>query len=572
MSLVDAIEIGLLPFLVVRHRQAARRGRGVPGGLVGGRTAAQRTADAPTPGCTARAPRPGASTARRRSCSAPARARSCSRSRIRSSPRASTSTPTSAPTRGRASRARSAATSGSCTGRGRRPGRRSARLNRLHRSSAGPVRDPRRRPRVRGAVPGARPGRCSLWVHATLVDSTLATATAGCEPTARRRRARLLRGDAGRRPGCSACPTTCCRADVDAFDDYVAVDARARRSGAPVGDRRATLAASILHPPLAPASPSGAGRGAARARGARRWPRSCGPSRTPAVDWLLVPVDRAAARARRARSTGSPGARASGAIDAWLTARGGFWRPPLPPALRWFPQALAADRRVARAASRSAPRPERRARLRSRPLADRPADGSGPAARSPGPAPAPYHSTPCQRVELPADRLELADPLEPERLVQAGRAPGSAAVIPATTRWNPWSRRTASSAGHRDPARARAPRTPGRRTRSSRPSSRRPPARGGACRRRRRARRRRPRPPPTACAPIVRAIRAAISSAVGGSSSNEIDVSVDVRRRRSRRRRRRRRASARRTIGPASLVTRASVEAREPRPPARARG
>ena len=41
-SLPGRSRSGLLPFLVVRHRQAPRRGRGVPGGVVGGRPAAER--------------------------------------------------------------------------------------------------------------------------------------------------------------------------------------------------------------------------------------------------------------------------------------------------------------------------------------------------------------------------------------------------------------------------------------------------------------------------------------------------------------------------------------------------
>ena len=40
------------------------------------------------------------------------------------------------------------------------------------------------------------------------------------------------------------------------------------------------------------------------------------------------------------------------AIDAWLTATWWFWRGRMPPAWRWFPQAMAADRRVDEARAR----------------------------------------------------------------------------------------------------------------------------------------------------------------------------------------------------------------------------
>ena len=49
ISLGQAIETGMLPFIVRRHRQAARRRRGVPGRVVGGRPAAERPLTDPRP-------------------------------------------------------------------------------------------------------------------------------------------------------------------------------------------------------------------------------------------------------------------------------------------------------------------------------------------------------------------------------------------------------------------------------------------------------------------------------------------------------------------------------------------
>ena len=62
------------------------------------------------------------------------------------------------------------------------------RLNALHRGIVGPgyaARDP----------------ALSLWVHATLIESTMAVADAWLEPLPRDRRAALLRGDAADRAG-----------------------------------------------------------------------------------------------------------------------------------------------------------------------------------------------------------------------------------------------------------------------------------------------------------------------------------------------------------------------------------
>ena len=64
-----------------------------------------------------------------------------------------------------------------------------ARLDRMHAFVAGPVRDPWLRARF-GASYEARTPELLLWVHATLVDSTLVTVDRWLEPLSAERRAR----------------------------------------------------------------------------------------------------------------------------------------------------------------------------------------------------------------------------------------------------------------------------------------------------------------------------------------------------------------------------------------------
>src|SRR5438552_10348357 len=66
-----------------------------------------------------------------------------------------------------------------------------SRLNGLHRSIKGPVRDAVALSTTRAAGYSARDPRLALWVHATLVDSTIVAYDAWIEPLPRERRARL---------------------------------------------------------------------------------------------------------------------------------------------------------------------------------------------------------------------------------------------------------------------------------------------------------------------------------------------------------------------------------------------
>src|SRR4051794_34843157 len=215
------------------------------------------------------------------------------------------------------------------------------RLNGLHRSIAGPVRDPEAASRFGGAYE-ARDPALSLWVHATLVDSTLATVDAWLEPLAPERRARFYAETMpiGRLFGV---PDGILPPDVDAFDAYVA------GMLAPDGPIHPTpvareLAGVILHPPLGAAVSRGpiAGRLGPVARPLGTVLETVPPT---AVSWLLVPAIGLLPSSLRHEYGLGWGTRER-AIDAWLTTAWRAWRPILPEGLRWFPQALAADARM----------------------------------------------------------------------------------------------------------------------------------------------------------------------------------------------------------------------------------
>lgn len=185
------------------------------------------------------------------------------------------------------------------------------RLNALHRG-------------IRGAGYAARDPDLSLWVHATLVDSTLAAYEAWLEPLDPAEAARFY---AEMRPIGAAfgVPDDANPPHLDAFRDYLAamltpdgpvhVSATARE-----------LAETILHPPLP-------------------GPFAVLPVPSVVYDWTLWPaLDLLPATVRA--EYGFPATPLRSAVSAWLTTAWTAWRPLLPPALRQMPQALAADRRV----------------------------------------------------------------------------------------------------------------------------------------------------------------------------------------------------------------------------------
>lgn len=187
------------------------------------------------------------------------------------------------------------------------------RLNVLHRT-------------VVGAGYTARDPALSLWVHATLVDSTLVAYDAWLEPLSRERAARAY-GETLPLGRAFGIPDALLPADLDAFEAYLA--AQLAPSG-PVqpGPVARELAEVILHPPL---------------------PGVLGtlPVPTRLYDWTLWPsIGLLPATVREAYGfRWGPFERA---VSRWLVTGWQTWRPLLPAAFRQMPQALAADRRVTR--------------------------------------------------------------------------------------------------------------------------------------------------------------------------------------------------------------------------------
>ena len=126
------------------------------------------------------------------------------------------------------------------------------RLNRLHREIHGSVADEGVRAR-HGARYHARDPELSLWVHATLVDSTIAAYEAWIEPLSWTRRARYYEETkpVGRAFGI---PPELLPEDIDAFETYLE---EMLAPGGPIviGRTARELADSILRPPLGPALP-----------------------------------------------------------------------------------------------------------------------------------------------------------------------------------------------------------------------------------------------------------------------------------------------------------------------------
>jgi uncharacterized protein (DUF2236 family) len=191
------------------------------------------------------------------------------------------------------------------------------RLNALHRDIVGPgysARDP----------------ELSLWVHATLVDSTIVANDAWLGPLRRDRAANFYDETIplGRAFGV---PAERLPADLDAFETYL--DDMLAPSG-PVhpDDTARELADAILHPPL----PGVLARIGVPVE-AYAW------TLWPALG-LLPPTIR--------DEFGLVWGPLQQLTSAWLVAAWQTWRPWLPVGFRQMPQALAADRRIATAGGR----------------------------------------------------------------------------------------------------------------------------------------------------------------------------------------------------------------------------
>jgi uncharacterized protein (DUF2236 family) len=209
------------------------------------------------------------------------------------------------------------------------------RLHELHRGIRGDVPDADVRAR-HGRRYSALDPDLSLWVHATLVDSTMAAYDAWIEPLSREAKARYYEETlpVGRAFGI---PAGTLPSNLEAFEAYFEA---MLGPGGPVvvGDMARELAESILHPPLGPAV------------AAAGWPfdRVAGlidrvPSR--AYSWLFWPAIGLLPPAVRDGYGFEWGLRQR-MVAAWLVATWSAWRPVLPPTFRQMPQALRADRRV----------------------------------------------------------------------------------------------------------------------------------------------------------------------------------------------------------------------------------
>jgi uncharacterized protein (DUF2236 family) len=197
------------------------------------------------------------------------------------------------------------------------------RLNALHRGIAGPgyaARDP----------------ELSLWVHATLIDSTIVANDAWLGPLSRDRRATYYRETRaiGRAFGV---PDGLLPADLDAFEEYVE-GMLGPHGPVKVSAVARELGRVVLRPPLAPLAawlPIGGSAGDWLRRipvGTYAW------TLWPSVG-LLPPHVRDAYGLRW-------GAREALA-SRWLVAGWRAWRPILPESFRQMPQSVAADLRMA---------------------------------------------------------------------------------------------------------------------------------------------------------------------------------------------------------------------------------
>jgi uncharacterized protein (DUF2236 family) len=209
------------------------------------------------------------------------------------------------------------------------------RLSELHRGIRGDITEPAAR-RRHGTRYSALDPELALWVHATLVDSTIAAYDAWLEPLSRADRARYYEETlpVGRAFGI---PASILPTDLEAFEAYL--DGMLAPGGPiEVGDVARELSDAILHPPLGPAV------------AAAGWPftqiaslADAIPSR--AYGWLFWPsIGLLPDRVRE--GYGLPWGIRERVISGWLVATWQAWRPMLPPSFRHMPQALRADRRV----------------------------------------------------------------------------------------------------------------------------------------------------------------------------------------------------------------------------------
>jgi uncharacterized protein (DUF2236 family) len=194
-----------------------------------------------------------------------------------------------------------------------------ARLHRVHTRVKGDADD--------GTPYVATDPKLVMWVHATLVDTTIAANDAWIEPLQRERRARFYAETLpiGRAFGV---PPNLLPPTLEAFEAYVS---SMLAPGGPIRVSPAAreLADAIMHPPLGPIVPALAGLP----------PRLYAWSFWPSIGLLPASVR---------DDYGFRWGALERAVSAWLVAGWRGWRPIFPAWLRQVPQALAADRRVGR--------------------------------------------------------------------------------------------------------------------------------------------------------------------------------------------------------------------------------
>jgi uncharacterized protein (DUF2236 family) len=198
------------------------------------------------------------------------------------------------------------------------------RLNELHRTIDGPVIDIGARA-AHGERYSARDPELSLWVHATLVDSTIETYDAWLEPydMAARRRFYDETRPVGRAFGI---PDGLLPADYDAFQCYMAT---MLDDGGPirVSDTAREIGREIVNPPLGPVVPL------------------LGWVPAPLYNWTMWPAI-GLLPPRLRREFGFQWGAKERIASAWLVNAWRAWRPLVPTSLRWMPQARAADARM----------------------------------------------------------------------------------------------------------------------------------------------------------------------------------------------------------------------------------
>jgi uncharacterized protein (DUF2236 family) len=199
------------------------------------------------------------------------------------------------------------------------------RLNAMHRSITGPVRDPVAKALTGQPAYAARDPALSLWVHATLVESTMVGYDAWIAPLGRDERARYYAETMPVARGLGVTPDLL-PPDLDSFEAYIASMLAPDGPVHPTPSAR-DLAYTVLHPPLGPIHPL------------------LGLLPGPAYDWTAWPAVGLLPEGTR-HEYGLAWGPLEQAVSRWLVAGFRMWRPLLPSGFRMLSAARRADERV----------------------------------------------------------------------------------------------------------------------------------------------------------------------------------------------------------------------------------